>query len=92
MQLKEQMVHFIEQSSEKLRLGYQATLQAIQIISVLDNYHHRRVNDVIGRQSIRAKCFALALLNLCCKLYESKPVHMREYVKMVDGRYRDIAV
>lgn len=92
MQLKEQMVHFIEESSEKLRLGYQATLQAIQIVGILDNYHHRRVNDIIGRQIIRAKCFALALLNLCCKLHESRPVHMREYVKMVDGRYRDIAV
>ena len=92
MQLKEQMVHFIEEASEKLRLAYQATLQAVQIVGILDNYHHRRVNDIVGRQTSRAKCFALALLNLCCKLHESRPVHMREYVKMVDCRYRDIAV
>ena len=92
MHLKEQMVHFIEESSETLRLGYQATLQAIQIVSILHNYHHKRVNDIIARQPNRAKCFALALLGLCCKLHESKPVHMREFVKLVDGKYRDIAV
>lgn len=86
------MMNFIEESSEKLRLNYQSTLQAIQIISLLDYYHPHRINELLGKNYSVAKCFALSLLNLCCKLYEKQEVHMREYVKLVDSKYRDIAI
>jgi hypothetical protein len=92
MQFKENIVRFIEEASEKLKLTYQSTLQSIQIINVLDNQHSASINKLLNKNSFKAKCFAASLLNLCCKLYEQQSVHMRDYIKLIDPKYKDLGI
>lgn len=92
MIFKERLVHFLEESSEKLKLTYQSTLQSIQIINVIDTLHRIDINKAIAKQWTKAKCFAIALLRLCCKLFEVKSIHMRDFIKLIEKRYQDFAV
>jgi hypothetical protein len=92
MELKERMVHFLEEASERLRLGYQPTLQAIQALNVLDHSRSAPTINRFIRTLSRAHCFAAALLALTSKLYDAKPIHMRDLIRVLDPRYREMGV
>jgi hypothetical protein len=77
MEFKERMVHFLEEASERLRLGYQPTLQAIQALNILDHPRsHPPINKIV-RNLPRAYCLAAAILALTSKLYNATAIHMR---------------
>ena len=92
MEFKERMVHFLEYASERLRLGYQPTLQAIQALNILDHPRSHPSINKIARNLPRAHCLAAAILALTSKLYRATPIHMRELIRVIDPRYRELGI
>ena len=74
MHFKDKIVRFLQDSAERLKLTYQSTLQAIQTLNLLENYHAPHINKAIGKHYANTRPFSLALLSLCCKLHETKLV------------------
>jgi hypothetical protein len=75
MLFKDQTIAFIHRSAETLKLTYQSTLQAVQILNLIEAYASHQLN-IVQKQHYDPT-FASALLSLCCKLHELKPMSIR---------------
>lgn len=86
MLFKDKSIAFIHHSSETLKLTYQSTLQTIQLLNLIDHHAHPQLNALTRNHYQPA--FPTALLSLCCKLHEVKPVSIRDLAKLIHPNYR----
>ena len=63
------MVKMAEQLAEKIKVGEQSTLQAIQLINILDQYHHHSIAKILQKHNQYADTFVMAILSLCSRVY-----------------------
>jgi len=86
MLFKDQTIALIHRSAETLKLTYQSTLQAVQLLNLVEAYASHQLNT--AHKQHYNPTFATALLSLCCKLHEVKPVSIRELAKLIHPNYR----
>lgn len=86
------MLRFLQESSEQLKLTYQSALQSIQVLNILDHYHHYPINRLIHKSQHKGKCLSLAILSLCTKMHEVSYVHLKELAKLIHPKYQDLKV
>ena len=69
MNIKEQMVKITEHTAAKLKVSEQVTLQAIQIVNVLDHYHHLEIAKIVEKEVRKMNYLVFAVLSLCGQLF-----------------------
>ena len=73
----------MEKASERLKLHYQPTLHAIQLLSVIISKHSNAIREELHNHT-KAKCLAITLLSLSYRLYfGANNIHMREWVRLI---------
>ena len=81
------MVKMTEQMGEKLKLTEQSTLQAIQLVNILDQYHHQAIAKILHKQSQMIDTLVMALLSLCSQIFELQPPAIKYMARIVHCKY-----